>query len=74
MKKVFTASKLAAIVAPTDLIDVLDSLLDNGLLEEYYYDFELDEVQVNIPKDVEIKEVMAGFQESMIDNQKRSKR
>lgn len=62
MKKYFELSKLAAIVAPEALRDVLDSLKDNGLVEEYAFDYNNNEVEIIIPKNVEIAEVMTGFQ------------
>lgn len=63
MKKRFSVSKLEDLVEPHDLHDVLGSLMDNGLVEEYNCDYNTDTIEIIIPKDVEIREVMAGFQE-----------
>lgn len=63
MTKIFQIRELQELVAPDDLVDVLESLLKNGMLDSYYYDYVLDEVELEIPKNVEINEIMAGFQE-----------
>lgn len=62
MLKVFTLSELIKIVAPYELQDVLESLLENGLIDGYELDFTMDECAIDIPKDMEINEVMRGFE------------
>lgn len=62
MKKLFSINKLEALVSPADLHDVLGSLMENGLVEEYSCEYNDDTIEITIPKNVEIREVMAGFQ------------
>lgn len=57
MTKRFQVQELEDIVKPYDLIDTLDSLLDNGKLSSYYYDYELREVELVIPESVVIEEL-----------------
>ena len=63
MSKTFPIDELKELVKPEDLIDVLDSLFDNGLISGYYYNYECGEVEIDIPKNVEIAEIVAGFKE-----------
>lgn len=63
MKKLFSISKLSELVQPHDLHDVLLTLMENDLVDEYGCDYNTDTIEITIPKDVEIREVMAGFQE-----------
>lgn len=72
MKTRFKLEELENLVYPESLVDVLNSLSDNGMLEGYYIDFRLGDVIINIPKNIEIKEIMAGFQEYPEDGRKRS--
>lgn len=72
MTKTFIASKLADTIAPYDLTDVLESLMQNGLVESWEWSYMDDEITITIPQDVEIKEVMAGFQELVEPTKKRS--
>lgn len=71
MKKLFVTSKLEAVVAPDSLFDVLTVLAKNGLIEGYDVDFTKDELEITIPKNVEIKEVMSGFQNVVENGKKR---
>lgn len=71
MTKVFQIKELQELVAPDDLIDVLESLLKNGFLSSYYYDYVLGEVELDIPKNVEINEIMDGFQEHVETGRKK---
>jgi hypothetical protein len=63
MKKTFSLKKLQELVEPHDLHDVLVSLMENGLVEEYTCEYSEDYIELIIPKDVEIREVMLGFQD-----------
>lgn len=62
MKKYFSVKKLEELVNPHDLHDVLGSLMENGLVEEYTCEYNQDTIEIVIPKSVEIRELMAGFQ------------
>lgn len=62
MKKHFSLSKLKELVEPHNLHDVLSSLIDNGLVEEYTCEYKEDTIEIIIPKSVEIRELMSGFQ------------
>lgn len=48
MTKRFQIPELEEIIKPHDLIDCLDSLLANNKLVSYYYDFENNEVELEI--------------------------
>lgn len=72
MKKLFSIAKLQALVEPYDLSEVLCSLMDNGLVEEFTMSYNDDDVEIVIPKNVEIREVMAGFQEIVESGRKGS--
>lgn len=72
MKTQFKIEELEALIYPESLVDVLNSLSDNGMVEGYYIDFRSGDVFINIPKNIEVKEIMAGFQDSPGDGRKRS--
>jgi len=57
MTKRFLIQELEEIVKPYDLLDSLDSLLQNGKLSSYYYDYECGEVELEIPDSVVIEEL-----------------
>lgn len=63
MTKVFDIKDLELIVEPNDLIEVLDSLVANGYLSSYYYNWEVGEVELEVTKSAEVQEVMEGFSE-----------
>lgn len=71
MTKIFQIKELEELVAPYDLVDVLESLLKNGMLESYYYDYICGEIELDIPKNVEISEIMSGFQEHVETGRKK---
>lgn len=73
MTKFFTVSELKAVVKPYDPIDVLDSLLDMELIKSYYWNYENGVVEIDIPKDVEIKEIMDNIQEFQDSFQRNTK-
>lgn len=53
----FEIKELEKIVEPEDLVDCLDSLLDNDKISSYYYDFENGTVTLEIPNNVVIEEL-----------------
>lgn len=57
MTKRFQIQELEELIKPHDLIDTLDSLMKNGKLDSYYYDFEGGEVELEIPDNVVIEEM-----------------
>lgn len=71
MIKRFIASHLQHVVLPYGLEDVLKTLQDNGLVAEFSIDYGKDEVEVIIPRDVQIREVMTGFQEIIESGRRR---
>ncbi len=72
MKKLFSFNKLQELVKPYDLHDVLITLMENNLIEEYSVEYLDDTIELVIPKDVEIREVMAGFQ-NVVESGRKSK-
>ena len=72
MTKYFTASKLEEIVKPYDLNDILESLMDNGMIESYEFDYLNDEISITIPLGVEIKDIMAEFSAYVDPGRKRN--
>lgn len=62
MTKRFTVEALQAIITPYRLTDVLETLRGAGLISGYAWDFQTKEIEIDIPKDVEIKEVMRALQ------------
>lgn len=71
MKKIFSVSKLKEIVHPDNLEDVLKVLKEGGLVEEWDMNYLGDMVEISIPKNVEIREVMIGFEKVIEDGKKR---
>jgi len=63
MIKVFPIPEIEEIVAPAKVWDVLESLRVNGLLTRWTLDFNTNTATLEIPKGVEVREMMAGFQE-----------
>jgi len=72
VKKLFSFNKLQELVKPYDLHDVLITLMENNLIEEYSVEYLDDTIELVIPKDVEIREVMAGFQ-NVVESGRKSK-
>ena len=73
MTKYFKASKLEELIHPYDLNDVMSSLVENGLVESYERDYEDDEIAITVPKDVEIREIMATFEMYVEDGRKKKR-
>ena len=63
MIKIFGITELQSIVEPHALPEVLQSLKDNGLLSSYRMNFEKGTVRIEIPKNVEVAELIAGFKD-----------
>lgn len=63
MKTQFRIEELEEIIYPDSLIDVLESLVLNGMIESYLIDYRGGDVFLSVPRDVEVKELIAGFQE-----------
>lgn len=63
MTKRFTIKELEDVVKPYDLIDVLDSLMENQYIDSYYYDFENGQIEMDIPKGTEVMEILKGFED-----------
>lgn len=61
MKVKFPIPELEKIVHPDNLIDTLDSLLDNRKLSSYYYNWEDGVVLLEIPDSVVIDELFSGY-------------
>lgn len=59
----FSIKALEDTVEPYDLIDVLDSLMENEYIEGYYFNWETDQVEIDVPRHVEIAEILQGFEE-----------
>lgn len=71
MKSRFRIEELEAVITPDTLIDVLESLRVNGLLDAYHIDYRGGDVVLEIPKGIEINEMISGL--SDLDISKRSK-
>lgn len=61
MTKIFDIKDLELIVEPHDLIDVLDSLVDNGYLDSYYFNWEIGEVEMEVSSSAQVENIMKGF-------------
>lgn len=62
MTKTFSVEELEEIVAPESLWGVLESLRIEGLVEKWRVDFRGGYVVIDIPKSVEVKEVIECMQ------------
>jgi hypothetical protein len=72
MTVVFLIKELEDVVAPHNLIDVLDSLVDNDYVESYGLDWETGEVVIDVPAHVEISEIFKGFEDLRESKPKRN--
>lgn len=61
MKVQFSIEELENSIYPDNLLDTLKSLMDNKLIEGYLVDYRNGTILIEVPKDVEVKEIMAGF-------------
>lgn len=57
MLKKFPIQELEELLKPYDLVDCLDSLLSNGKLVSYYYDYDNGEVELEISDSAVIEEM-----------------
>ncbi len=59
MTKTFNIELLEATIEPYDLVDILDSLYDNGMVTSYDIDYRNGTVTVSVPLDVEISDLFS---------------
>lgn len=64
MKVQFSIEELEKSIYPDNLLDTLKSLMDNKLIEGYLVDYRNGTILIEVPKDVEVREIMAGFEEN----------
>jgi hypothetical protein len=67
----FPIEDLEREVAPEELKDILNTLMQTGFIESYLYDFRGGTVTLDVPRDVEVAEIMAGFTQLPITGRKR---
>ena len=71
MKATFKIQELQAEVEPDKLEDVLDSLMASGFIESYLWDFSDQTVTLDVPKNVEVAELMSGLTQLQVTGRKR---
>lgn len=64
MTKTFIISDLEDVVKPNDLIGVLEVLIDNGYLWAYDMNFTEGTVTLDIPKSVEVQNIVRELSEA----------
>lgn len=70
MKVQFSIEELENSIYPDNLLDTLQSLMDNKMIEGYLVDYRNGTILIEVPKDVEVREIMAGFETSATDGRK----
>lgn len=73
MTKIFPADELKEIVKPYSIIEVLDSMLQSKLLTYWSWDYEVGEIELEIPANVEVQELMDSMQEMPAHQKQRRK-